>query len=69
VDLGKSIIFSGLCLTVVGVCIYFFQFKFSWLGNLFGDFKYEKNNIKVYFPFTSMIIVSIVLSIFLRLFK
>ena len=68
-DLGKSIIFAGICLIVAGVCIYFFQFKFSWFGNLFGDFKYEKNNIKVYFPFTSMIIVGIVLSIFLRLFK
>ena len=68
-DIGKNIIFAGLCLTVVGVCIYFFQYKFSWFGNLFGDFKYEKNNIKVYFPFTSMIIVGIVLSFFLRLFK
>ena len=68
-DLGKSIIFIGLCLTIAGVCIYFFQYKFSWFGNLFGDFKYEKGNIKIYFPFTSMIIVSIGLSFFLRLFK
>ena len=68
-DIGKSIIFLGVCLTIVGICIYFFQYKFSWFGNLFGDFKYEKNNIKVYFPFASMIIVGIVLSFFLRLFK
>ena len=68
-DLGKSIIFAGICLIVAGVCIYFFQFKFNWFGNLFGDFKYEKGNIKIYFPFTSMVIVGIVVSFFLRLFK
>ena len=68
-DLGKSIIFIGLCLTIVGVCIYFFQYKLSWFGNLFGDFKYEKGNIKIYFPFISMIIVSIGLSFFFKIIQ
>ena len=72
-NIGKSIIFSGIFLTIVGICIYLFQYKFTWFGNLFGDFKYEKNNIKVFFPFGSMILVSIffslLLALFLKLFK
>lgn len=64
---GKWIIFIGLALVCLGVIIYFFHDKLRWLGNLPGDIRIEKENFKFYFPITTMILLSVLLSILLRL--
>ena len=35
---------------------------FSWLGHLPGDLHIERENFRFYFPFTSMMIMSAVVS-------
>ena len=35
----------------------------SWLGRLTGDFRYEGDNVKVYAPIASMLLISVVLSV------
>ncbi len=35
----------------------------SWFGRLPGDLRIESDNVRVYVPFASMILVSIVLSV------
>ena len=64
--MGKIIIIIGLLVVVVGVILQFAPQLLSWFGKLPGDIKYEKGNTKFFFPITTMIIVSIVLSLLLR---
>ena len=72
-ELGKNLLFIGSIITFMGLVIYLFGDKFSWFGNLFGDFKYESKNMKFYAPITSMFLLSIVLSflinILIKIFK
>ncbi len=58
---------AGVLLVVIGV-LYKFGLM-NWFGNLPGDFKYEGEKTKVYFPFVSMLLISIVLSFILSLLK
>jgi len=62
-ELGRYIIMMGIMLIFVGGIIYILGDKTSWFGNLFGDMKYEGEKVRVYAPFASMIVVSIVLTI------
>lgn len=62
-QIGKFIIIAGVILVILGLIISFAGDKFGWFGNLPGDIKIEKDNLKVYFPITTMILVSIILSL------
>ena len=66
--MGKIIIIIGIVVVVVGVILQFAPQLLSWFGKLPGDIKYEKGNTKFFFPITTMIIVSVVLSLLLRFF-
>lgn len=41
----------------------------SWFGRLPGDIRIERENVRFYFPITSMILISIVLSLLLSLLR
>lgn len=41
----------------------------SWFGRLPGDIRIERENTRVYIPLVSMLIVSVVVSILLSLFR
>ncbi len=66
-NFGKIIFGVGLFLVVVGLLLWFFGDKLSWLGQLPGDIKIERPGFRLYAPLTSMIIISIILSIVLSL--
>ena len=66
--MGKMLIVVGLLALVAGLFIQFAPQLLSWFGKLPGDIKYEKGNTKFFFPITTMIIVSVVLSLLLRFF-
>jgi len=66
---GKYIIIAGVILVLVGVVVYFFHDKFNWFGRLPGDIRIEKENFRFYFPITTMVIISIVLSLLIQLIK
>ena len=61
-ETGKWIIGIGIIIIIVGIIIYFFHDKLNWIGRLPGDIRIEKENFKFYFPITTMIIASIILS-------
>lgn len=61
-SLGKYLIFIGAIVILIGVVLYFFGNKFNWLGNLPGDIKVEKENFKFYFPVTTMVLLSAILT-------
>lgn len=65
VDLGsvaKVIIFAGVIITVIGV-LFLFTDKIPWLGKLPGDVYIQRKNFSFYFPITTCIIISILVSI------
>lgn len=68
-DTGKWIIFIGLIIVISGVVWYFLGDKLSFIGNLPGDIKVERENFKFYFPLTTMILISIIVNVVIRLVK
>ncbi len=66
---GKYIITSGIFIVVAGILIYFFHDYFRWFGKLPGDIRIEKENYRFYFPLATMIIVSIIVTIIINIFK
>lgn len=67
--LGRTLIIMGVLLVVAGV---FFTLggKIPWLGRLPGDIIIQKKNFSFYFPVTTCILISIILSaIFFLFFK
>jgi len=68
-DTGKYIIIAGIGIAVIGLLIYFFHDKLNWLGRLPGDIRIEKENFRFYFPITTMILLSILISAILWIIK
>ena len=66
---GKYIIIIGASIIVIGVIIYFFHDKLHWIGRLPGDIRVEKQNFRFYFPITTMILFSVLLTVILRLIR
>jgi hypothetical protein len=66
---GKYIIVAGLIIVLIGTIIYFFGDKLSWIGRLPGDIRIEKENFKLYFPITTLLIMSILLNVIIWLIK
>ena len=67
--MGKILITVGFFIMCTGIVIHFFGDKMGWFGNLYGDIKVVKSNYGFYFPITSMIIISIVLTVILNIFS
>jgi hypothetical protein len=66
---GKYIIIIGAGILVIGVLVYFFGDKLNWVGRLPGDIRVEKENFRFYFPITTMILFSLLLTILMNLIK
>ena len=60
-SVGALVIGVGLVVVVVGVVIW--AGALSWFGRLPGDFRIERDGLRIYFPLASMILVSIALSL------
>jgi uncharacterized membrane protein len=67
--LGKTLIMIGVILVIAGFIIYFKGNKLSWIGHLPGDIRIEKENFKFYFPITTMILLSVVLTVILWIIR
>jgi hypothetical protein len=66
--MGKILIVVGLVAVLVGLLIQFAPQALSWFGKLSGDIRYEKGNMKFFFPITTMILVSVGISLLLKFF-
>ncbi len=62
--LGRTLIFIGVIILVIGVVLTVSP-KIPFLGKLPGDIYYKKDNFTLYFPFTTSIIISVVISFLL----
>jgi hypothetical protein len=64
---GKTLLFVGLAIAAAGL-LWMLGSKLG-LGRLPGDFVIEKKNVRLYFPIATSIVVSVVLSLLLSLFR
>ncbi|MFA5244016.1 MAG: DUF2905 domain-containing protein [Pedobacter sp.] len=66
---GKILIAAGIIIFFIGILIYFFHDKLSWIGNLPGDIRITRPGFSFYMPITSMILLSILISLLARIWS
>ncbi len=68
-ETGKWILLLGLGIMLLGLAVYFFHDKLHWLGRLPGDIRIERENFRFYFPLTTMVVISVMISLLVRLIR
>ncbi len=68
-DAGKWLIVTGVILVVAGIVWILFNKNLQWFGNLPGDIKWQSENIKVYIPIASMLLISLVINLCWWIYK
>jgi len=66
-EAGKVLIAIGVMLVIAGLLLWLAPAAFSWFGRLPGDIRIERDNVYVYIPITSMIVISLGLTLVLNL--
>ena len=66
--MGKFLIVAGIVAVIAGLVMQFAPQAISWFGKLPGDIRYEKGNVKFFFPLTTMILLSVGISLLMKLF-
>jgi hypothetical protein len=66
---GKFLIIAGIIIVAVGIIFYVFHDKLRWIGHLPGDIRVERENFRFYFPITTMILFSLLLTVIINLIK
>ena len=67
-DIGRILIVTGAVLLAVGI-VFLVAGKIPGLGKLPGDILVKKENFTFYFPVTTSILISIILSLLLILWN
>ena len=67
--IAKWLMIAGVLLLLIGAALQFAPWLVNWFGRLPGDLRFGSGNSRVFIPITSMIILSIVLTIIVNLFK
>lgn len=67
-ELGRFLVVAGLLLAAAGALLWS-GFGRGWLGRLPGDIHYSRGNFTVFFPIVTCVLVSILLSVLLWLFR
>ena len=68
-DTGKYIMLIGGGVVIIGIIIYFFHDKLHWIGHLPGDIRIEKENYRFYFPITTMVLFSVLVTVILSIIR
>jgi hypothetical protein len=67
--MGRWLIIAGLVLVAIGAIAHFAPWLFGWFGKLPGDINIQTARGRVFVPITSMVVLSVVLTILINLFK
>ncbi len=66
--LGKLLILLGVLIVVIGLLLLIGE-KIPWVGKLPGDIMIKKEKFTFYFPITTSILISILLTLLFTLFR
>ena len=67
-NLGRLLVIGGVLLAAVGVVV-LLAGKVPFLGRLPGDIVYHKGGTTFYFPLVTCLVLSVILSLLLSLFR
>ena len=67
-ELGRILAIFGGVIMIVGISLWA-GFGAGWLGRLPGDIRIERSNSAFYFPIITCIVISIVLSLIISIFR
>jgi len=67
-SLGKILLVFGLVLAGMGLLLLLFD-KTGWVGRLPGDILVRRKNFTLYFPLATSVLISVVLTLLLWLFR
>ena len=67
-SIGKGLLVAGIFLAVIGGVVMLSP-KIPWLGRLPGDIYIKREHFSFYFPLATCLIISLVLTLAVRLFK
>jgi hypothetical protein len=59
---GRYIIMAGVLIVLIGLVWYFLGHRLNWIGRLPGDIRIEREGFRFYFPLTTMVLLSLLLS-------
>ena len=65
-DLGRLLLITGAVIFALGL-VMVLAGRLPWFGQLPGDIAWQRDNVRVYIPIGSMIVVSVVLTLILNL--
>ena len=67
-DMGKVLVIVGIVIAAVGALLWSGIGK-GWLGRLPGDIHYTRDNFSFHFPIVTCLLISLILSLLLWLFR
>ena len=67
--MARWLIIAGLVMLIIGLVLNYAPSLLNWFGRLPGDVRIESERGRFYLPITSMLIVSIVLTLLINLFR
>lgn len=67
--MARWIMIAGLILLAVGAILHFAPGLLGWFGKLPGDIHMKTDGGDIYIPITSMLIISLLLTLLINLFK
>jgi len=67
-EFGKTLIILGIVIIGLGV-LFIFGGRIPWLGQLPGDIYVQRGRFSFYFPITTCIVISAIISLVLYLFR
>ncbi len=67
--MARWLMVIGAVLLLFGVMLQFFPWTLNWFGKLPGDIHIETERGIIFIPISSMVIISVVLTVLVNLFK
>jgi len=68
-DMARWLIIAGSIILVLGLIFQFAPWLLNWFGKLPGDIRIESGRSRIFIPITSMIIVSIIVTLLINIFR
>ena len=67
--MARWLIIAGSIILVLGLTLQFAPWLLNWFGKLPGDIRIESGRSRIFIPITSMIIVSIIVTVLINIFR
>jgi hypothetical protein len=64
-NVGPFIVVAGIVIAAVGILAW--AGGLSWFGHLPGDIRIERDNVRIYIPVISMLLISVAASLLLTI--